>query len=225
MIGAIGDRWKALLAERGLGGQSVEDTLRYLIKRHQEPWRRYHTLEHVADVLDVVDDNADLCDDAVPVALAVWFHDAVYRPQTRDDDEAASALLAEDRLGELGVDPATVGEVVRLVLLTRDHRPGPDDPNGAVICDADLAVLGSGRWRYARYADGVRFEYRHLSDDDFRPRREAALWEFLRRDRIFHTDRLYEQLDSRARLNLRWEISRLEDPDPVIHSTRPNAPL
>ena len=43
----------------------------------------------------------------------------------------------------LAVPDALVGEVARLVRLTARHAPSADDRNGRVLCDADLAVLGT----------------------------------------------------------------------------------
>lgn len=211
MIGALGERWQSLLAEAGADGQAVDDTYRNLVRRHQEPWRRYHNLEHVADVLDGVDELADGADDLIAVSLAAWFHDAVYRPHSAGDDEAASALLARDRLRDLGLAADLIAEVARLIETTRHHQPAPDDRNAAVLGDADLAILGSGRWRYARYADGVRFEYRHLSDAAYLQGRQKVLRGFLTRPRIFTTELYNERFDATARTNIRWEQSRLAE--------------
>ena len=68
-----------------------------------------------------------------------------------------------------------VDEVARLVLLTAGHDPEPGDANGAVLCDADLAVLAGPPDAYAAYASAVRAEYGHLSDEEFTAGRIAVL--------------------------------------------------
>src|SRR3954447_17771415 len=65
-----------------------------LIARWSEPQRHYHTADHLAAVLCIIDENAAVAADPDAVRLAAWFHDAVYNPQ-RLDNEEASALLAE----------------------------------------------------------------------------------------------------------------------------------
>ena len=61
------------------------------------------------------------------------------------------------------------------MLLTAGHDPAPDDANGAVLCDADLAVLASPPDAYVGYASAVREEYGHLSDAEFTAGRIAVL--------------------------------------------------
>ncbi len=59
--------------------------------------------------------------------------------------------------------------------MTLTHDPAPADLHGALLCDADLAVLGSSPQRYGRYAADVRREYAHVDDAAFREGRTAVL--------------------------------------------------
>src|SRR3712207_1135088 len=135
--------------------------------------RRYHDLAHLAAVLGLVGALAEAATDPDAVRLAAWYHDVVYDPR-RADNEQVSAERA--RAGLRGLVPeARVEEVVRLVLLTAAHDPAPDDANGAVLCDADLAVLAGPPEAYAAYASAVREEHGHLSDAEFTAGRTAVL--------------------------------------------------
>ena len=72
-------------------------------------------------MLDRLEELGSTGVDATTVALAAWFHDAVY--DGADDDEERSAQWAERAL------PAEhAGEVARLVRMTVHHRPADDDP-------------------------------------------------------------------------------------------------
>src|SRR5215472_3820064 len=124
-----------------------------LIDCYMGSHRRYHTLEHLKHVLDVVDELADAAEDLKAVRYAAWFHDAVYviGAASGPSNEERSAQMAEAVLREIGEPDALTHEVARLVRLTEGHAPGPDDRNGAVLCDADLAILGSDAGTYARY--------------------------------------------------------------------------
>lgn len=149
---------------------------------------------------------ADLADDPRAVELAAWFHDAVYDPQAAPGaSEAASAQLAVAALGDDPVAP----EVGRLVVLTAGHDVEPGDGNGAVLADADLAILGSPPERYDRYAADVRAEYAHLDDATWRAGRSAVLRSFLGRDRIYRTDRFHARFNAVARANLARELAAL----------------
>jgi predicted metal-dependent HD superfamily phosphohydrolase len=180
-----------------------------LASRYGESHRRYHTVEHVAAVLRALDDLGDLgADGGRAVRLAGWYHDAVYDP-TAPDNEARSAVLARTVLGGLGVDGPTVAETTRLIELTRSHGVPAGDAAGAVLVDADLAVLGADAAAYDRYAVAVRAEYGHVPDDRWRDGRAAVLASFLDRTWLFHTAAGRARWEERARANLRREHDAL----------------
>ncbi|WP_405894695.1 hypothetical protein OG272_23050 [Streptomyces sp. NBC_00104] len=179
-----------------------------LIERWSEPQRKYHTLDHLTAVLDRVEVLEDHAADPDLVRLAAWFHDAVYLPE-RSTNEERSARLAERALREAGVAEEKVAEVVRLVLLTVTHDPADDDPNGQVLCDADLAILASAPDAYAAYAAAVRAEYGFVPDEAFRAGRAAVLRQLLDLPRLFRTPYGQREWEGRARENLRAELTGL----------------
>jgi predicted metal-dependent HD superfamily phosphohydrolase len=182
-----------------------------LLARWREPHRHYHTLDHLAAVLGVVDRHADAADDPGAVRLAGWFHDAVYDPH-RVDNEEASALLAEATLPILDVPGPRVSEVARLVRLTASHDPAPDDRNGCLITDADLSVLAMSARDYRRYADAIRREYAHVGDAAFAAGRAAVLRTLLDLPHLFHTPALRAAWEQPARANIAAELAVLEPP-------------
>ncbi|GGN54452.1 hypothetical protein GCM10012285_47260 [Streptomyces kronopolitis] len=205
-------RWSLTVAEaRGRKHPTAPDPAPYaddLLSRWSEPQRRYHTVEHLAEVLYRIDELAEYADDLTVVQLAAWFHDAVYRPD-RSENEERSASLAERALPELGVGAARTAEVARLVRLTVTHDPAPDDPDGEVLCDADLAVLAGSPERYAAYAAAVREEYGFVPDPDFTAGRSAVLSQLLSLPRLFRTPRGYDLWEHPARRNLTTELDLL----------------
>ncbi|CAM3909092.1 HD domain-containing protein [Nocardioides zeicaulis] len=171
-------------------------------------WDRpgYHDLLHLTEVLDRLDELADagVPLDRTPVAVAAWFHDAVY--DGAPDDEERSARWAERALtGPLAT------EVARLVRMTVEHRPDDDDTHGGALSDADLAILAAPPERYDAYVAGVRADFAHVGDDDFRAGRRAVLEDLIARTRLFRTGRARELWEERARANLARELARLRD--------------
>jgi len=179
-----------------------------LLTRYADPARSYHDLTHLDEVLRNVDELADYAVDPDTVRLAAWFHDAVYDP-TAADNEQRSAHLAETVLAQLRVEGARVREVARLVLLTAGHEVGPGDRDGAVLCDADLAVLASDASRYAAYVEGVRAEYAHVPDEAFAAGRATVLRGLLAQEPLFRTPSGHLAWESAARSNVRAELDRL----------------
>ncbi|MEV0292851.1 metal-dependent phosphohydrolase [Nocardia sp. NPDC050710] len=196
------ERWTALAGEaaRSVG---VE-----LVGRYAQQHRRYHTVDHLAAMSAVIDDLAGDADDIEAVRYAAFFHDAIYAVD-RADNEERSAELAESVLESLGAAPELVREVGRLVRLTAGHDPEPDDHNGGVLCDADLAVLAADGPGYAAYVAAVRAEYRHVPDELFRAGRTAVLRGLAGQDRLFHTPTARARYESAARANLARELDQL----------------
>jgi predicted metal-dependent HD superfamily phosphohydrolase len=177
-----------------------------LVAAWSEPHRRYHDLAHLAAVLGLIG-RLEGATDPDAVRLAAWYHDAVYEP-TRQDNEQVSAQRA--RAGLRGLVPdERIAEVERLVLLTAGHDPEPGDANGAVLCDADLAVLAGPPDAYAAYASAVREEYGHLSDEDFTAGRIAVLESLLALPVLYRTPEAARQWTDTARANLTAELTLL----------------
>ncbi|GAA4246763.1 HD domain-containing protein [Dactylosporangium darangshiense] len=181
---------------------------RDLLARWSEPHRRYHTLQHLSLMLGVIDAHAGLADDADAVRLAAWFHDAVYEVFA-PDNEARSAELALTALGSLGFAPERAAEVARLVRLTAGHAVEPGDRNGALLADADLAILAGDPPDYARYAAAVREEYAAVPDEVFRPGRAAILRKLADLPELFRVVPARTEWSARARVNLEAEIATL----------------
>lgn len=186
------------------GDDDVRDEL---LAAYTDPARGYHDARHLGEVLDRLDEltGASASFDRVAVALAAWFHDAVY--DGRPDAEERSAAWAETALA--GHRPGLVAEVARLVRLTETHRPAADDPNGCALSDADLAILAATPTRYAEYLVDVRREYAHVPDADFRAGRAAILADLLAKPWLFHTAFAREHWEQVARANIGAELSRL----------------
>jgi predicted metal-dependent HD superfamily phosphohydrolase len=90
------------------------------------------------------------------------------------------------------------------------HDPAPDDRDGEVLCDADLAVLAGDPASYAAYAAAVREEYGFVPDDRFRAGRADILRRLLALPRLFRTPYAHDQWEAVARRNVRTELELLE---------------
>jgi len=99
--------------------------------------------------------------------------------------------------------------VARLVRMTVHHRPADDDPAGGALSDADLAILAASPERYAAYVAGVRADFAHVGDDDFRAGRAAVLTDLAAAPYLFHTPQGRELWEERARDNLAGELEAL----------------
>lgn len=192
-------RWEAVLpGQPDLGAQ--------LIDRWTEPHRRYHDLRHLSETLVAL----DLLRPAGPLEeVSLWFHDAVHT-NTPGTDEHRSAELATQLLPAAGVDATDTAEVVRLVLVTIDHRPAADDPAGARVSDADLAVLAAAPSRYRASVLALRAELAPLDEQAWRASRRASIAAFDEMQPLFHTTVGRSQWEGLARANLAAELQGYE---------------
>ena len=175
-----------------------------LVAAYSQPHRGYHDLTHLTEVLARLADLGCRPGADEAVVLAAWFHDAVY--DGGGDDEERSAAWAERALGG---DADLAAEVARLVRLTARHRPEADDRAGALLCDADLAILAAGPERYAAYVVGVRAEYAAVPDADFRAGRRAVLEDLLAKEHLYDSAEARALWESAARANLSAEVAAL----------------
>ncbi|GGM13538.1 HD domain-containing protein [Micromonospora yangpuensis] len=207
-MGDLIQRWRA--AARGAGAPDTAELTAAgdrLLARWREPHRHYHTVGHLSAVLDVVDRYADHAGHPDLVRLAAWCHDAVYDPRAPGDtNERDSAALAGTLLTEVGLPSAAVAEVRRLVLLTAGHTVAAGDRDGALLCDADLAILAAPPPEYDRYAARIRREYAHVPDPAFRAGRTRVLTALLALPTRYRLPEPARHWEHRARANLNREL-------------------
>ena len=199
--------WWLLSDDAGWRGR-VEATGWDLVHRYGGPDRHYHSLAHLRECLEALEDVEAACEDPVAVATALWFHDAVY-DATRSDNEAKSEDLAVERLTEMGESQERITVVRRLIRDTA-HRPDPATPDGRLVVDIDLSILGKNPARFDNYDAAIRREYAHVPDEAYRHGRAGVLRGFLARPTIYRTPTFVERYEAAARANLERALAKLE---------------
>ena len=187
--------WQALrLPEPG------GDVLASVLARWSEPHRKYHTPQHLRECLALFERDRALAERPGEVAVALWFHDAVY-DTNRHDNEAASADWARRVLHEAGATDECAGRVHALIMATR-HSEQPATPDAKLLVDIDLAILGAAPARFDEYERQIRDEYGFVAEATFRAKRGEILRLFLDRPGLFSTPAYAARFDAPARANL-----------------------
>jgi predicted metal-dependent HD superfamily phosphohydrolase len=200
---ALHASWAGCWQELG-AGQPAPALLDELLARWSEAHRAYHTLQHLGECLDGLARERGHARRPAEVALALWFHDAIYDVQAHDN-EARSADWAARALLGAGAAAEVAHRVHALVMATR-HEGRPDDADARLLVDIDLAILGATPARFAEYERQIRIEYAHVAPAVFEPRRRAILERFLARDPIYATPSMRARHEAAARRNLRLAI-------------------
>lgn len=176
-----------------------------LQRRYGEPQRHYHTMQHLGECLAWFEREKALAERPGEVALALWFHDAVYDVHAHDN-EARSADWARQALRAAGAGDAAADRVHALVMATR-HDAVPEGRDAALLIDIDLSILGAERARFDEYEQQVGAEYAFVPLEVRLPRRREILQRFLDRPALYATPRMRALLEARARLNLQRSIA------------------
>lgn len=201
-VAELAERWHAVLPHQEAMGAALVD-------RYREPWRRYHDARHLLAVLRQVDALAG-DQDLFIVRLAAWFHDAIYDIPFRElTNEEASARLALRELSRAGLEQEDLTQVARLVRMTAEHVPGSRDPEGELLCDADLAVLAGSEEEYAAYVADVREEYASVPDEQFMEARFDVLEPWVEGE-IYRTGK-GKLLTAAARRNVTAEVLEIAE--------------
>jgi predicted metal-dependent HD superfamily phosphohydrolase len=198
--------WAALLAPFGVRADAAHAAFHDLAAAYSGAGRFYHNLDHIRQVLAVIDGARELAANLPAVRLAAWLHDVVYDTHAADN-EARSATYAGRVLAALDLPRDLIAQVQALILATKDHRAA--DADSALLLDADLSTLGSEYDQYRRYARAIRREYAWVPEAEYRSGRAKVLESFLRRERIYHTQPLFAALEAQARRNLAAELRDL----------------
>ncbi|MGW1420543.1 HD domain-containing protein [Bradyrhizobium manausense] len=175
-----------------------------LAAAYAAPGRHYHNSAHIEDCLAALARVGGLSPhERETLTEAIWWHDVVYDPTRRDNEERSAELAEQHVRAELRQD------VGRLIRLTKTHDVEPGDRLGAILISIDLSILGAQPARYDAYAAAIRQEFIHVSDSDFRIGRARVLRRFAARPVIFPDPDFAAVYDRQARANLARELETL----------------
>jgi predicted metal-dependent HD superfamily phosphohydrolase len=199
-------RWGRLWFRLGARADG-EPVFQELAAAYGEAARAYHTTQHLRQCLIEFDRSRSLAQRPDEVEAALWFHDAVYVPGKTDNEER-SAAMAETRLAAGGVSTEVARRIGALVLATR-HAGPVEEPDARLVCDIDLAILGTEPAGFEAFERAIRREYRWVPDLLYRRARSAVLRDFLNRPSIYQTGAYVSQYEEPARRNLQRVLATL----------------
>ncbi|MCE9634963.1 MAG: N-methyl-D-aspartate receptor NMDAR2C subunit [Planctomycetes bacterium] len=178
-----------------------------LLAHYAEPHRAYHNVLHISEAYSALVERGKRVERWHEIALALWFHDAIYDTH-RHDNEERSAEWARDELLAGGAAADVAARVHALVLATK-HRDPPEGNDARLLVDADLAILAASPDRFAAYERQIRQEYDWVPEPQFREAREKFLRGMLARRSIFSDAAMRERHEAHARRNIEESLRRL----------------
>jgi len=210
--------WVELMVELGNPKASwkIFDSL---VKRYSEPHRTYHILNHIVDMLEELEEVKGQITNLVAIKLAIWFHDSIYEPESKNhsviaSNEARSSYRAELDMKELGLPSDQIRLVcgdchkTGLIMMTSHVLP-VCDYDAQLLVDIDLSILGKSKTEFDLYEVNIRKEYNFVPEKTFRSKRSKLLKSFLDRRSIYLTSYFRGKYESDARKNLKRSIKQL----------------
>ncbi len=198
-------RWLKLMNSFGIG--SNEKVYDSLIKAYSEKHRFYHNTLHIKAVLSHLDKVTSLAENPTEIELALWFHDAIYKPFSKDNEQQ-SADWSSELLENESVDPEVIKRVHKLIIATI-HSSNLDSVDEQLIVDIDLTILGSFSDVYDEFETNIRKEYKWVPKPIYRKKRKEILVSFLNREKIYQTNYFQSNFEQQARLNIERALIQL----------------
>lgn len=141
---------------------------------------KYHNDNHVWSCLNILAGYAMnrpmYYTDFDLVALALYFHDAVYVPGASDNEEKSADLFSSlittktEYLKEV---------VINMIMTTKTHQK-TEIFYYDLISDIDMAILGSNSEEFDLYERNIRDEYSQFEDSAYYPKRKKFLLDCIR---------------------------------------------
>lgn len=198
-------RWQALMSSLNLGANT--ETYHKLIRAYSEKHRFYHNRLHVHACLKLLDQVQSLGQEPRLIELALWFHDAIYKIFSSNNEEN-SANWAADFLKLNGADASTTDKVRALIMATQ-HDTAPGDNDAKLLVDIDLSILASPQAEYREFETNIRREYSKVPGLLYRQKRRQILESFVQRQQIYNHAYCQKNFEKQARVNLNAAIQDL----------------
>ena len=200
-------RWEDLCA-KFVAPESSKAIFNGLYERYNDPQRHYHNFSHIERSLKNFDEIKEgSLDHPIPFEIALWFHDAVYDPRSRNNEEASSSLAMHELI--LGGAHQSLIDLVCSMIMATKPGSAPKSLDEAYFVDIDLAIFGSLSEDFKKYEEQIRREYSHVPSVVYKAERAKILRGFLEQERIYKTPHFYSKYEVMARVNLEESLKRL----------------
>ena len=200
-------RWLRLM--RQVGFPESVSTYEKLTAKYAEKHRAYHNAQHILYCLKQLDAHYSSVKLAGEVELALWFHDAIYSPLSKRN-EKRSALWLKAFLRQNQMNQSAIGRITSYILATEKHLPLSGDPDGWLLLDIDLSILGESEDVFFQYDQQIHQEYRWVPERMYWKKRLKLMRGFLERETLYFTPVFKASHEDQARQNLSVLVERIE---------------
>jgi predicted metal-dependent HD superfamily phosphohydrolase len=174
---------------------------------YAEPHRSYHTMQHLYECFAHFAQIRQDAEHPAEVELAIWFHDSIYQPVRKDNEEKSAAwgrasVIAQGLSEEIG------DRIYSLIMATK-HDGVPSNRDAEVLVDVDLGIFAADRERFDEYERQVRMEYDWVAEPVYRRERYKILQALLERSPLYSTRLFQADYEPKALKNLDRSLEKL----------------
>lgn len=137
-----------------------KETIPFLQEAWNEPWRKYHGVNHLQDIIDILKESAHKVHpyDYESLLLAAFFHDCYYNPRDNknNEDESIKRFVSSFK-----GDNRIRNSVIEMIQTTK-HRKRPSSMLLRIFWDADNMGFNKGFKWLLENEKLIRKEYIHV---------------------------------------------------------------
>lgn len=196
-------------------------TIANLSTLYTQPHRHYHNLEHINKCLAELENikNIGLSSNSYffeGLTEAIWFHDAIYNPFSKFNEEESAALYRNyvKSLYNSITDQELL--VSRAILSTKSHHlfrniniSCESELFIGILLDIDLSSLGKDYDEFCVNGENIRKEFYFVPEETFYKNRIKFFENMLARERIYYTPFFFEKYEISARHNIKMSLKEL----------------
>lgn len=202
-----------------MGTEITLSEMAHLSVLYAQKHRYYHDITHINDCLVELEEvcKVDLlaAQGRSLIEKAIWYHDAVYNPLSKDNEYNSMNLLSDD------------DEVVRSIIMMTAYHTETQSFNGfrtenyaywaKIMLDIDLAGMGKSWDVYSRNGENIRKEYAGVPDHQYDLGRYQFLETINERESLYYTEYFYNKYHEQSKRNIALNMKQIEEMsgDPV----------
>ncbi len=182
---------------------------------YMQPHRHYHNFGHIRTLLNTFEKYKSEFEDPLAVELAIWFHDVVYDPQSKFNEDASAELASSLILKLKNIELAK--KVKELIMFTKwsdgsfytgtlhdlqqNFKYASND--FFLLRDMDWAGFGLPWDKFQKNGDTLRLEVPYLSDREYAKRYLSFLNSLIEMRRpLYCSDIFNKKFESKAEENI-----------------------
>lgn len=140
-----------------------------VLKRYEEPHRYYHTLDHLTEVLSILDKQKSL---DTELFLTAVYHDAVYDPKASDNEERSAKLFVKEAK-KSRLSAKQIKNIQANILDTKNHIASSEQSQKFI--NADLNILRQPLEKQIEYEQRIFREFQFVNYNDYKKERIKIL--------------------------------------------------